>query len=67
VSKPYGSNRSFKPKSTVGILLNRELLHGTGTWYRSFLKISENHEKLAEKVDFYSSISLAESGSSLAI
>jgi len=30
--------------------------------YISFLKLSENHEKLAEKVDFYSSISLAGSG-----
>jgi len=32
----------------VGILLNRELLFGTV----SFLKISENHEKFVEKVDF---------------
>ena len=28
----------------------------------SFLKISENHEKFVEKVDFYSSISLSGSG-----
>ena len=28
----------------------------TFIWYLSFLKISENHEKFVEKVDFYSSI-----------
>ena len=28
----------------------------------SFLKINENHEKFADKVDFYSSISLVGSG-----
>ena len=33
----------------------------------SFLKISENHEKFVEKVDFYSSISLAGSGSGFRI
>ena len=33
----------------------------------SFLKISENHEKLVEKVDFYSSISLPGSGSGFRI
>ena len=33
----------------------------------SFLKISENHEKFVEKVNFYSSISLSGSGSGLRI
>jgi len=42
----------------VGILLNIEL---------SFLKISENHKKFVEKVDFYTSISLSGSGSSMEI
>jgi len=37
----------------VGILRNRELSYGI------IFKNSENHEKLAERVDFYRSISLA--------
>ena len=43
----------------VGILLNRY----RNFYLVSFLKISENHEKFVEKVDFYSSISLSGSGS----
>ena len=68
----FGRNFCFNPKSrdfifvfnqsnTIGILLNKQLL------FVSFLKISENHEKLVEKVDFYSSISLPGSGSGLAV
>jgi len=41
--------------------------HRTFVWYLSFLKISENHEKFVEKVDFYSSISLSGSGSGFRI
>ena len=46
----------------VGILLNRELLFGI-----IFLKISENHEKFVEKVDFYSSSSYSGSRSGFRI
>ena len=54
-----GNNKILGEK--LSILLNRELSYGI------ILKISENHEKFAEKVDFYSSISLAGSGSGFRI